>query len=169
VAKRHTAEMLADKLYRAGIYATTFHGDMSQGARKEVLEQFKTRRWQLLITTDLAARGIDIAQLPVVVNYDLPRSPADYIHRIGRTGRAGHAGTAITFVTPADTAHWKLICKRNQLDMELEQIPGFETTEVPPPPPVAQDGNGGIKGRRMSKKDKLRAAAAAVAAARKPS
>jgi len=164
VAKRHTAEMLADKLYRAGIYATTFHGDMSQGARQEVLEQFKARRWQLVITTDLAARGIDIAQLPLVVNYDLPRSPADYIHRIGRTGRAGQAGAAITFVTPADTAHWQLICKRNQLDLALEQVPGFEPTETVPPPPVAQDGNGGIKGRRPSKKDKLRAAAAAEAA-----
>ena len=161
VAKRHTAEMLADKLYKAGIYATTFHGDMSQGARKDVLDQFKAKRWQLLITTDLAARGIDIAQLPTVINYDLPRSPADYIHRIGRTGRAGHAGCAITFVSPADTAHWKLICKRNQLEIDLEQIQGFEPTETLPPPPVAQDGNGGIKGRRPSKKDKLRAAAAA--------
>ncbi|RGE42399.1 DEAD/DEAH box helicase [Comamonas testosteroni] len=161
VAKRHTAEMLADKLYKNGIYATTFHGDMSQGARKDVLDQFKAKRWQLLITTDLAARGIDIAQLPTVINYDLPRSPADYIHRIGRTGRAGHAGSAITLVTPADTAHWKLICKRNQLDIALEQVPGFEPTEEVPPPPVAQDGNGGIKGRRPSKKDKLRAAAAA--------
>ena len=162
VAKRHTAEMLADKLYKAGIYATTFHGDMSQGARKDVLDQFKARRWQLLITTDLAARGIDIAQLPTVINYDLPRSPADYIHRIGRTGRAGHAGAAITFVSPPDTAHWKLICKRNQLDIALEQLPGFEPTEEAPPPPVAQDGNGGIKGRRPSKKDKLRAAAASA-------
>lgn len=161
VAKRHTAEMLADKLYKAGIYATTFHGDMSQGARKDVLDQFKAKRWQLLITTDLAARGIDIAQLPTVINYDLPRSPADYIHRIGRTGRAGHAGAAITFVMPADTAHWKLICKRNQLDIALEQLEGFEPTEEVPPPPAAQDGNGGIKGRRPSKKDKLRAAAAA--------
>ena len=158
VAKRHTAEMLADKLYKAGIFATTFHGDMSQGARKDVLEQFKSKRWQLLITTDLASRGIDIAQLPTVINYDLPRSPADYIHRIGRTGRAGHAGAAITFVPPAETAHWELICKRNQLDIALEQIEGFEPTEEVPPPPVAQDGNGGIKGRRPSKKDKLRAA-----------
>ena len=164
VAKRHTAEMLADKLYKAGIYATTFHGDMSQGARQEVLYQFKAKRWQLLITTDLAARGIDIAQLPLVVNYDLPRSPADYIHRIGRTGRAGQGGAAITFITPSDTTHWQLICKRNQLDIALEQVPGFEPSEEAPPPPVAQDGNGGIKGRRPSKKDKLRAAAAAAAA-----
>ncbi len=160
VAKRHTAEMLANKLYKNGVFATTFHGDMSQGARKEVLDQFKAKRWQLLITTDLAARGIDISQLPVVVNYDLPRSAADYIHRIGRTGRAGHTGLAITFVTPAETAHWNLICKRNALDLTLEQVAGFEPTEEVPPPPIAQDGNGGIKGKRPSKKDKLRAAAA---------
>ena len=105
-----------------------------------------------MITTDLAARGIDITQLPLVVNYDLPRSATDYVHRIGRTGRAGEDGTAISFVTPADQAHWALICKRNQLDLELEQLPGFEPTEPVPPPPVAQDGNGGIKGRRPSKR-----------------
>ena len=164
VATRHTAELVAEKLYKAGIFATAFHGDLSQGARKEALEDFKARRWQVMITTDLAARGIDIAQLPLVVNYDLPRSAADYVHRIGRTGRAGEAGTAISFVTPAEQAHWKLICKRNQLDLALEQLPGFEPTEPVPPPPVAQDGNGGIKGRRPSKKDKLRAAQAAEAA-----
>ncbi len=157
VATRHTAELVAEKLYKAGIYATAFHGDLSQGARKQALADFKARRWQVMITTDLAARGIDIAQLPLVVNYDLPRSAADYVHRIGRTGRAGEAGTAVSFVTPAEQAHWKLICKRNQLDLALEQLPGFEPTEPVPPPPVAQDGNGGIKGRRPSKKDKLRA------------
>ena len=93
-----------------------------------------------------------------MVNYDLPRSAADYVHRIGRTGRAGQSGLAISLVTPADTAHWALICKHNQLQIELEQVPGFDTTEVLPPAPVAQDGTGGIKGRRPSKKDKLRAA-----------
>ena len=164
VAKRHTAEMLADKLYKNGIFATAFHGDMSQGARKEVLDEFKSKRWQLLITTDLAARGIDISQLPVVINYDLPRSATDYIHRVGRTGRAGHTGLAISFVMPADLAHWELIHKRNQLQMELEVLPEFEPTEEVPPVPVAQDGNGGVKGRRPSKKDKLRAEAARAAA-----
>lgn len=163
VATRHTAELVAEKLYKAGIFATAFHGDLSQGARKEALADFKAKRWQVMITTDLAARGIDITQLPLVVNYDLPRSATDYVHRIGRTGRAGEDGTAISFVTPADQAHWALICKRNQLDLELEQLPGFEPTEPVPPPPVAQDGNGGIKGRRPSKKDKLRAAAAEAA------
>lgn len=167
VATRHAAELVAEKLYKAGIFATAFHGDLSQGARKEALADFKAKRWQVMITTDLAARGIDIAQLPLVVNYDLPRSAADYVHRIGRTGRAGEAGTAISLVTPADQAHWQLICKRNQLDLELEQLPGFEPTEPVPPPPVAQDGNGGIKGRRPSKKDKLRAAQAADEAAKK--
>ncbi|MDR0204639.1 MAG: DEAD/DEAH box helicase [Delftia acidovorans] len=164
VATRHTAELVAEKLYKAGIFATAFHGELSQGARKHALADFKAQRWQVMVTTDLAARGIDIARLPMVVNYDLPRSAADYVHRIGRTGRAGESGCAISLVTPADLAHWKLICKRNQLDLALEQLPGFEPTESAPPAPVAQDGNGGIKGRRPSKKDKLRAAQAAEAA-----
>ncbi|MEG0414127.1 MAG: C-terminal helicase domain-containing protein, partial [Comamonas sp.] len=161
VAKRHTAEMLANKLYKNGVFATTFHGDMSQGARKEVLDQFKAKRWQLLITTDLAARGIDISQLPVVVNYDLPRSPDDYTHRIGRTGRAGLSGTAISFVSPDALAHWQLIAKRHALEMDLETLPKYPVTEAAPQRQPHEDGNnGGIKGKRMSKKDKLRAAAA---------
>lgn len=102
VATRHTAELVAEKLYKAGIFATAFHGDLSQGARKEALADFKARRWQVMITTDLAARGIDITQLPLVVNYDLPRSATDYVHRIGRTGRAGASGIAVTLVTNHD-------------------------------------------------------------------
>lgn len=109
------------------------------------------------MTTDLASRGIDIAMLPVVVNYDLPRSATDYTHRIGRTGRAGAHGDAVSFVTAAALAHWQLIQKRESLELALEQIPGFEPTETPPPP---SPGNGGIKGSRPSKKDKLRAAQA---------
>ena len=158
VATQHAAEHVAAKLRQRGLYVTSFHGGLSQGARKQTLDEFKNGQWDMLVTTDLAARGIDIAELPAVVNYDLPRSPADYIHRIGRTGRAGHAGSAITFVMPAETAHWSLICKRYQLDIALEQVEGFEPTEEVPPPPVAQDSNGGIKGKRPSKKDKLRAA-----------
>jgi superfamily II DNA/RNA helicase len=110
-----------------------------------------------VVTTDLASRGIDIAMLPVVVNYDLPRSATDYTHRIGRTGRAGAHGDAVSFVTAAALAHWQLIQKRESLELPLEQIPGFEQTETPPPP---SPGNGGIKGSRPSKKDKLRAASA---------
>ena len=162
VASRYSAEHVANKLYAKGIYATAFHGELSQGARETVLREFKANQWQVVVTTDLAARGIHIEALPVVVNYDLPRSPDDYTHRIGRTGRAGLSGTAISFVTPDALAHWKLIAKRNQLALELETLPTYPITKKAPERAPHEDGNnGGIKGKRMSKKDKLRAAAAA--------
>ncbi len=164
VATRYACEHVADKLYKAGVYATPFHGEMSQGARQDVLSEFKAGRWDVVVTTDLASRGIDIAMLPVVVNYDLPRSATDYTHRIGRTGRAGAHGDAVSFVTAAALAHWHLIQKRESLELALEQIPGFEPTDEPP----ASQGNGGIKGKRPSKKDKLRAAAAEAAGSKKP-
>jgi len=164
VATKHTANIVAEKLYKNGVYATPFHGELSQGARQQVLEEFKAERWQVVVTTDLAARGIDIAQLPVVVNYDLPRSAVDYVHRIGRTGRAGESGLAVSFVTPASEAHWQLIEKRQHLALPREIVEGFEPLEeVPTPVAGAADGNGGIKGKRPSKKDKLRAAAQAAA------
>jgi len=156
VATRYACEHVAGKLYKAGVYATPFHGEMSQGARQEVLREFKAGRWDVVVTTDLASRGIDIARLPVVVNYDLPRSATDYTHRIGRTGRAGAHGEAVSFVTAQTLAHWQLIQKRESLQLDLEQIPGFEPTDAPPAP----QGHGGVKGKRPSKKDKLRAAAA---------
>ena len=111
----------------------------------------------MLITTDLAARGIHVDALPLVINYDLPRSPTDYTHRIGRTGRAGLSGLAISLVSPASLAHWRLIAKRNALDMALETLDAYPVTEQEPERNSAQDGNGGIKGKRPSKKDKLRA------------
>ena len=161
VATKYAAELVAEKLYKAKIYATAFHGDLSQGARKQVLTEFKDEQWEVVITTDLASRGIDIAKLPVVVNYDLPRSAVDYVHRIGRTGRAGEPGLAVSFVSADTEAHFRLIEKRQGLSLALEEIPGFEPTEVAIPiiPQVAAD-NGGIKGKRPSKKDKLRALAA---------
>jgi superfamily II DNA/RNA helicase len=117
----------------------------------------------VVVATDVAARGLDIAGLPVVVNFDLPRSASDYTHRVGRTGRAGEPGLAVSFVSASTQAHWRLIAKRQGLDLALESIPGFEATEVAPPVSSAPDapGNGGIKGLRPSKKDKLRALAAA--------
>jgi superfamily II DNA/RNA helicase len=162
VATRYACEHVANKLYKAGVFATAFHGEMSQGARQDVLAEFKEERWEVVVTTDLAARGIDIAQLPVVVNYDLPRSATDYTHRIGRTGRAGAHGEAVSFVTAATLAHWQLIQKRAQVQLPVEVLEGFEPTEVPPPVSPLNDGTGGIKGKRPSKKDKLRAAAAAT-------
>lgn len=157
VAKQYTADHVAEKLRRKGISAASFHGDLSQGARHDVLTDFKNSLIQVLVATDLAARGLDIVQLPVVLNYDLPRSSIDYIHRIGRTGRAGESGLAISFITAESHAHFCLIEKRQQLNIAREEIPGFEPSEAIPMP---SSGSGGVKGRRKSKKDKLREAAA---------
>ncbi|HET6789026.1 MAG TPA: DEAD/DEAH box helicase, partial [Aquabacterium sp.] len=99
VATKYSAEHVADKLARQGIKAKPLHGELSQGARTLALGDFKAGRLQVLVATDLAARGIDIAQLPAVVNYDLPRSAVDYTHRIGRTGRAGEKGVAVSFIS----------------------------------------------------------------------
>ncbi len=161
VATKFAADTVAEKLYKNGIFATAFHGELSQGARTQVLDEFKAERWEVVVTTDLASRGIDIAHLPVVINYDLPRSPTDYTHRIGRTGRAGESGLAISFVTADSEAHFALIEKRNGLALVREQIEGFEPTDVPAKPVVdlaPVPGTGGIKSKRPSKKDKLRAA-----------
>jgi len=158
VATKYSTEHVADKLRRAGLDATALHGEMSQGARMQALADFKVGRIRLLIATDLAARGLDIKELPVVVNYDLPRSAVDYVHRIGRTGRAGAQGVAVSFVSAETHAHFQLIEKRNVRVILREQIQGFEPVESEPPVLVAANG-GGIKGKRKSKKDKLREAA----------
>lgn len=164
VATKYASEHVADKLRRGGVAAEAFHGDYSQGARTSVLNDFREGKLRVLVATDVAARGIDIAQLPVVVNYDLPRSPADYTHRIGRTGRAGASGLAVSFITPDAEQHFRLIEKRQDVRVPRERLPGFEpTTEARPLPPGAGDGTGGIKGKRKSKKDKLREAAAKAA------
>jgi ATP-dependent RNA helicase RhlE len=160
VESQHRADHVAMKLARLGIAASSLHGALSSGARTEALEDFKTQRVQVLVATDVAARGLDIVQLPAVVNYDLPRSPVDYLHRIGRTGRAGEAGEALSFVSAATEGHFRLIEKRHQLSLEREQIVGFEPVELDVPP---GDPHGGVKGRRKSKKDKLREAAARAA------
>ncbi len=157
VDSQYTAEHVAAKLSRQNIAAASLHGALSAAARTQALADFKAKRVTVLVATDLAARGLDIAQLPVVINYDLPRSAVDYLHRIGRTGRASDAGTAISFVTAASAAHFRLIEKRYQLSIPLEQIAGFEPVELDAPP---TDPQGGVKGRRKSKKDKLREAAA---------
>ncbi len=157
VATRYTTEHLTQKLLRLNIRAGAFHGDLSQGARTQALADFKAQRLSVLVATDVAARGIDIEELPVVVNYDLPRSSVDYLHRIGRTGRAGVAGLAVSFVSAETEAHFRLIEKRHALQLTREVVTGFEPT----PATLVDDGPslGGIKGRRKSKKDKLREAA----------
>ena len=166
VATKHAAETVADKLRKAGLAAEPFHGELSQGKRTQVLLDFKNSEVKVVVATDVAARGLDVSQLPVVVNYDLPRSAVDYVHRIGRTGRAGESGLAVSFVSAATQAHWRLIEKRQGLSVPREQVPGFEPTEAAPVLAATQsrsasgESTGGVKGKRPSKKDKLRAAAA---------
>jgi superfamily II DNA/RNA helicase len=126
VATRYATEHVATKLRRAGIAASALSGDMSQGARTKALADFKEGRIKVLIATDVAARGIDIAQLPAVVNFDLPRSTTDYVHRIGRTGRAGESGVAVSFVPSSFENHFRLIEKRQRQRVPREIIAGFE-------------------------------------------
>jgi ATP-dependent RNA helicase RhlE len=159
VATTFAAEEVARDLRSAGIDATALHGKLSQGARTSALTGFRNEEIRILVATDLAARGLDIVELPVVVQYDLPRSTIDYIHRSGRTGRAGETGVALSFVTVETFAHFQLIERKHHLDIELRYVEGFEPTETPPPPPENRQA-GGVKGKRMSKKDRLRAAAA---------
>lgn len=160
VATKYATEHVAEKLGRAGISAAALHGELSQGARSQALADLKAGKVKVLIATDLAARGIDIPKLPVVVNYDLPRSAVDYTHRIGRTGRAGEAGEAISFVSASTHEHFCRIEKLHGVVVEREQIAGFEPRETEVTTPLVAPDGGGIKGRRMSKKDKIRAVAA---------
>jgi ATP-dependent RNA helicase RhlE len=125
VSSVRNADNLVVKLNKNGIESMAMHGDKSQGARTESLRLFKKGQLRVLVATDLASRGIDIELLPVVINYDLPRSPKDYVHRIGRTGRAGASGQAISLITPDDEHHFKIIQKKMGKRVELR-----ETNEV---------------------------------------
>ena len=108
----YSADNVVDKLRKNGIDAMAIHSKKSQGARTDALYEFKAGTLRVLVATDLISRGIDIQFLPHVINYDLPRSPKEFIHRIGRTGRAESPGEAISFVTPADKDHFKVIQKK---------------------------------------------------------
>ena len=107
-----TVDSIVNKLSKNDIDTTQIHSQMSQGHRRETLKDFKEGRLHVLVTTDLLARGIDIEFLPCVINYELPRSPKDYIHRIGRTGRAGSPGKAITLITMDELHHFRVIQKK---------------------------------------------------------
>jgi ATP-dependent RNA helicase RhlE len=122
-------EHLAEKLSKRGITAEVFHGDKGQSARSRVLEGFKAGEISVLIATDIAARGLDIEKLPVVINYNLPRSPSDYMHRIGRSGRAGEVGLALSLIDYEDFHQFKVIEKKNKLRLEREEVAGFEADE----------------------------------------
>jgi ATP-dependent RNA helicase RhlE len=105
----HRADAVVEKLTKHGIESAAMHSKKSQGARTDALQNFKSGKLKVLVATDLASRGIDIQFLPYVINYELPRSPKDYIHRIGRTGRASNAGCAFSLVAETEQHHFSVI------------------------------------------------------------
>ncbi|MCB9364883.1 MAG: DEAD/DEAH box helicase [Flavobacteriales bacterium] len=124
-ASTYKADNISNKLRKNGINASAIHSKKSQTTRTETLRKFKEGKINVLVATDLLARGIDIEFLPCVINYDLPRSPKDYIHRIGRTGRAESSGDAITFVNPDEEHHFKVIQKKSAQFIEVIELAGF--------------------------------------------
>jgi ATP-dependent RNA helicase RhlE len=127
---KHGANKLCEKLNAAQINAAAIHGNKSQSARITALTGFKAGEIRVLVATDVAARGIDIAQLPHVVNFELPRSSTDYVHRIGRTGRAGLGGQAVSLVAPDEYDALRLVEKLIGAKIRREQIKGFEVLEA---------------------------------------
>jgi ATP-dependent RNA helicase RhlE len=125
------SDRVRDYLEHAGIRVAVIHGNKSQGARTRALGDFKAGRVMVLVATDIAARGLDIAQLPLVVNYDLPLVADDYIHRVGRTGRAGLAGRAVSLVTAAERSLLRDIQRLLPAPLEQVVVEGFETTNTP--------------------------------------
>jgi superfamily II DNA/RNA helicase len=128
VSVKRTGDKLVAKLNRAQLQSAVFHGDRSQAERQRCLAEFRAGRLRVLIATDLASRGIDVEELPTVINFELPRSPSDYAHRIGRTGRAGKPGVAITLLCPAEHQHFGVIEKR--IKQKLARLPDPTTDEV---------------------------------------
>ncbi|VXB39207.1 MULTISPECIES: DEAD/DEAH box helicase [Chryseobacterium] len=121
VSSTRSADNLVEKLKKNKIKAVAIHSQKSQGARRNNLEEFKVNGAQILVATDLIGRGIHIESLPCVINYELPRSPLDYIHRIGRTGRAGEKGTAISILTDDELQHFRVIQKKMGKKVTLQR------------------------------------------------
>ncbi len=132
---KHGANRLTEKLNKVDIKAAAIHGNKSQGARTSALAGFKAGEIRVLVATDVAARGIDINLLPHVVNFELPRAPEDYVHRIGRTGRAGEEGQAISLVSHDEYSFLRQVEKLIGKEIKREQIAGFEASAVAPPMP----------------------------------
>jgi ATP-dependent RNA helicase RhlE len=151
-AKR-TCDNLVIKLEKREIKAVAMHSDKEQSKRAAALRDFKSGQIRILIATDVAARGIDIDQLPCVINYDLPRSPNDYVHRVGRTGRAGQQGHVISLIAHHEFQHFSVIEKHNGLNLIREEMEGFEVDSIAPPMPRKSPKK---KKAKVSKKQKLK-------------
>ncbi|RJG00248.1 DEAD/DEAH box helicase [Noviherbaspirillum sedimenti] len=151
---KHGANKLVEQLGKEDISAMAIHGNKSQAARTRALAEFKSAKLQVLVATDIAARGIDIDQLPQVVNYDLPNVPEDYVHRIGRTGRAGASGEAVSLVCVDEHDMLKGIEKLIKQNLAREVVAGFEPDPNARPQPIQlrsedhQRGGGGRNGGR---------------------
>ncbi|MDP9959660.1 DEAD/DEAH box helicase [Chryseobacterium lathyri] len=126
VSSTRSADNLVEKLKKNKIKAVAIHSQKSQGARRNNLEEFKVNGAQILVATDLIGRGIHIESLPCVINYELPRSPLDYIHRIGRTGRAGEKGTVINILTDDELQHFRVIQKKMGRKVTLQRTEGID-------------------------------------------
>jgi ATP-dependent RNA helicase RhlE len=136
---KHGANRLSVKLAQAGIKTNAIHGNKTQPSRIKALDDLKKRKIRVLVATDIAARGLDIVQLPHVVNYELPNVPEDYVHRIGRTGRAGMEGEAISLVCNEERAFLRGIEKLTGQSIKLLDVPGFEPTIWPRRAPTASE------------------------------
>ncbi len=129
---KHGTNKLTEKLVASGVGAVAMHGNKSQSFRTRTLKAFKNGEIRILVATDVAARGLDISNLPYVVNYDMPTSPEDYVHRIGRTGRAGESGIAISLVSQDEKPHLKAIEKLLGQKLSVEMVDGYtEESDVP--------------------------------------
>ena len=153
---KHGANRLAKQLTADGLPSAAIHGNKSQGARTRALSEFKQRKIRVLVATDIAARGLDIDQLPHVVNFEIPNVPEDYVHRIGRTGRAGRDGLAVSLVSIDEQPMFKDIRKLVKVDIPTEVIDGFEPSDTPSPadkksgntrPNRSRRGGGGRRGQ----------------------
>ena len=133
---KHGANRLAEQLGKSGISAMAIHGNKSQAARTRALSEFKSGKLQALVATDIAARGIDIDQLPYVVNFDLPNVPEDYVHRIGRTGRAGATGEAVSLMCVDERDLLRDIERFIKREIPREVIAGFEPDPNAKPQPI---------------------------------
>ena len=161
VRTKHGADRLEKQLIEDGIRTVALHGDKTQGARNKALEYFKTGKVSVLVATDIAARGLDIDELPHVVNFDLPQVPEDYIHRIGRTGRAGSSGVALSLVCPEEA--WMLVEIEKLLKRQIPRVAdtGYEPVSLKvadAPKKNAPNKNTGKKDFRHTKKPATRGA-----------
>jgi len=148
---KHGANRLAEQLAKGGINTMAIHGNKSQNARTRALAEFKSGELQVLVATDIAARGLDIVDLPHVVNFELPNVPEDYVHRIGRTGRAGATGEALSLVSPDETKYLADIERLTQRKIERVAVPAFEmpvTTDKEESAPRPSQGHARRQGGR---------------------